>query len=100
MDTDSTGSHAPVPDERSAVSSARQAGLDQNGLCAHIACMSRNVNLDDEAVAALEAHRQGNESFSKVVKRLAPPPIKTFGDIKKLLDELDGPLFSVLETVK
>ncbi len=74
--------------------------LDEDGLCAHIACMSRNVNLDDEAVAALEAHRQGNESFSKVVKRLAPPPIKTFGDLEKFLDELDGPLFSDLETLK
>jgi hypothetical protein len=61
--------------------------------------MSRNVNLDDEAVAALEAHRQGNESFSKVVKRLAPPPIKTFGDLEKFLDQLEGPLFSDLETL-
>ena len=58
------------------------------------------MNLDDEAVAALEAHRQGNESFSKVVKRLAPPPIKTFGDLERFLDELDGPLFSDLEILK
>ncbi len=62
--------------------------------------MSRNVNLDDEAIAALEAHRRGNESFSRVVKRLAPPPIKTFGDLEKFLDQLDGPLFSELETLK
>jgi predicted CopG family antitoxin len=62
--------------------------------------MSRNVNLDDEAVAALEAHRRGNESFSRVVKRLAPPPIKTFGDLEAFLDQLDGPLFSDLETLK
>ena len=65
-----------------------------------MACMSRNVNLDDEAVAALKAHRHGNESFSKVVKRLAPPPIKTFGDLEKFLDQLEGPLFSDLETLK
>ena len=62
--------------------------------------MSRNVNLDDEAVAALEAHRQGSESFSKVVKRLVPPPIKTFGDLEKFLDQLEGPLFSDLETLQ
>jgi len=58
------------------------------------------VNLDDEAIAALEAHRRGNESFSRVVKRLAPPPIKTFGDLERFLDQLDGPLFSDLETLK
>jgi len=62
--------------------------------------MSRNVNLDDEAIAALEAHRRDNESFSRVVKRLAPPPIKTFGDLEKFLDQLEGPLFSDLETLK
>jgi predicted CopG family antitoxin len=62
--------------------------------------MSRNVNLDDEAVAALEAHRRGHESFSRVVKRLAPPPIKTFGDLERFLDQLEGPLFSDLETLK
>jgi len=56
--------------------------------------------LDDEAIAALEAHRRGNESFSRVVKRLAPPPIKTFGDLERFLDQLDGPLFSDLETLK
>ncbi len=61
--------------------------------------MSRNVNLDDEAIAALEAHRRGHESFSRVVKRLAPPPIRTFGDLQKYLDQLDGPLFSDLEAL-
>ena len=68
--------------------------------CAHIACMSRNVNLDDEAVAALQAHRRSGESFSKVVKRLAPPPIRTFGDLEKFLDQLDGPLFSDLDALR
>ena len=62
--------------------------------------MSRNVNLDDEAVAALEAHRRGQESFSKVVKRLAPPPIRTFGDLERFLDELEGPLFTDLEALQ
>lgn len=74
--------------------------LTAAGRCAHIACMSRNVNLDDEAVAALEAHRRGNESFSKVVKRLAPPPIRTLGDLERFLEELEGPLFSDLEALK
>ena len=60
--------------------------------------MSRNVNLDDEAVAALEAQLQGNEAFRKVVKRLVPPPIKTFGDLEKFLEQPEGPLFSDLET--
>jgi len=62
--------------------------------------MSRNVNLDDEAVAALEAQRREGESFSRVVKRLAPPPIKTFGDLETFLEQLEGPLFSDLETLK
>ena len=75
-------------------------GLTSMTGCARIACMSRNVNLDDEAVAALKAHRQGNESFSRVVKRLAPPPIKTFGDLERFLDQLEGPLFSDLEMLK
>ena len=57
------------------------------------------MNLDDEAIAALEAHRRGHESFSRVVKRLAPPPIRTFGDLQKYLDQLDGPLFSDLEAL-
>src|SRR5690349_15309755 len=78
----------------------RVSFLDMGGFCAHVACMSRNVNLDDEAVAALEAHRQGDESFSKVVKRLAPPPIKTFGDLERFLDQLEGPLFSDLEVLQ
>lgn len=60
----------------------------------HTTCMSRNVNLDDEAVAALEAHRRGKESFSKVVKRVVPPPIRTFGDLEQHLENIDGPLFS------
>ncbi|SPE51435.1 conserved hypothetical protein [Verrucomicrobia bacterium] len=62
--------------------------------------MSRNVNLDDEAVTALEAHRRGNESFSTVVKRLAAPPIRTFGDLERFLEEFEGPLFSDLEALK
>ena len=62
--------------------------------------MSRNVNLDDEAIVALEAHRRGNESFSKVVKRLAPPPIRTFGDLEKFLENTEGPLFSDLKVLR
>ncbi len=60
----------------------------------HTTCMSRNVNLDEEAVATLEAHRRGQESFSKVVKRVVPPPIQTFGDLERHLENIDGPLFT------
>lgn len=60
----------------------------------HTTCMSRNVNLDDDAVAVLEAHRRGRESFSKVVKRVVPPPIRTFADLERHLENIDGPLFS------
>jgi len=60
----------------------------------HTTCMSRNVNLDDEAVAALEANRRGQESFSKVVKRMVPPPIRTFGELERHLENIEGPLFS------
>ncbi len=56
--------------------------------------MGRNVNLDDEAVAALEAHRRGQESFSKVVKRVVPPPIRTFGELDRHLENAEEPLFS------
>lgn len=57
--------------------------------------MSKNVNLDDEAIAALEAHKREGESYSKVIKRVIPAPIRTFGDLEKALSEIDGPLFDL-----
>ena len=65
--------------------------------------MSKNVMLSDEAYTALAKHKRKDESFSDVVKRLAPPPLGTFGDLEKYLDNLEGPLFSdmsALERVK
>jgi predicted CopG family antitoxin len=58
-------------------------------------CMSKNVNLDDEAIATLEAHRRQGESYSKVIKRKIAPPIRTFGDLEKALDELEGPVIDI-----
>jgi predicted CopG family antitoxin len=63
-------------------------------MCMQTTCMSRNLNLYVEAVAALEAHRRGRESFSKVVKRVVPPPIRTFADLERHLANVEGPLFS------
>ena len=59
------------------------------------AYMSKNVNLDDDAIAALDAHRHEGESYSKVIKRKIAPPIRTFGDLEKALNEIDGPILDV-----
>jgi len=59
--------------------------------------------LSDEAYAALSKHKRRDESFSDVVNRLAPPPLNTFGDLEKYLQDLEGPLFSdmaALERIK
>lgn len=59
--------------------------------------------LSDQAYAALAKHKRKDESFSDVIQRLAPPPLGTFGDLEKYLDNLEGPLFSdmaALERVK
>ena len=62
--------------------------------------MSKNVMLSDDAYAALLKHKKANESFSDVIKRLAPPPIETFGDLEKHLENLNGPLFSDMEALR
>ena len=65
--------------------------------------MSKNVMLSDEAYAVLRAHKNKNESFSDVVKRLVPPLIRTFGDLEKHLENLDGSLnldFDALERIR
>ncbi|MBI4661982.1 MAG: hypothetical protein HY735_24435 [Verrucomicrobia bacterium] len=65
--------------------------------------MSKNVMLSDEAYAALLEHKKSNESFSDVVKRFVPPPIRTFGDLEKHLENIEGPLnvdIEVLERVR
>jgi len=65
--------------------------------------MSKNVILSDDAYATLLSHKRKKESFSEVVNRLAPSPIKTFGDLEKHLENLEGPLnidFEALERVR
>jgi predicted CopG family antitoxin len=61
--------------------------------------MSKNLMISDDAYAALLQYKKESESFSEVIKRLAPPPIRTFGDLEKYLDELDGPLFSDMKAL-
>lgn len=65
--------------------------------------MSKNVMLSEEAYAALLKHKRGDESFSDVVKRFVPPPIRTFGELEKHLENLEGPLnvdFDLLERIR
>jgi predicted CopG family antitoxin len=54
--------------------------------------MSKNVMLSDEAYQALIKHKKHGESFSDVVKRFVPSPIRTFGDLERHLQNLEGPL--------
>jgi len=65
--------------------------------------MSKNVMLSDEAYAALLKHKKPKESFSDVVKRFVPTPIRTFGDLERHLENLEGPLnvdFEVLDRIR
>jgi hypothetical protein len=62
--------------------------------------MSKNVMLSDDAYQALLEQKRKEESFSDVVKRLAPPPIQTFGDLQKHLENLQGPLFSDMDALR
>ncbi|HKQ37228.1 MAG TPA: antitoxin VapB family protein [Verrucomicrobiae bacterium] len=50
--------------------------------------------VSDEAYATLLKHKRATESFSDVIKRLAPLPIGTFGDLQRYLEHLEGPLLS------
>ena len=56
--------------------------------------------LSDAAYNALLRHKKEDESFSDVVKRLAPPPIETFGDLEEHLQNLEGPLFSDMAALR
>jgi len=62
--------------------------------------MSKNVMLSDQAYQALLKHKRKEESFSDVIRRLAPPPIETFGDLEKHLENLEGPLFSDMDALR
>jgi len=57
--------------------------------------------LSDDAYAALKAHRKGkDDSLSKIILRFVPRPIKTFGDLERHLDTIDGPLIPDLGAVR
>jgi predicted CopG family antitoxin len=62
--------------------------------------MSKNVMLSDEAYAALSKHKRAGESFSDVIKRLAPAPLETFGDLESYLNTIEGPLFPKIERIR
>jgi predicted CopG family antitoxin len=65
--------------------------------------MKKNVMLSEEAYDALLGQKENNESFSDAVKRLAPAPIRTFGDLERHLEKIEGPLnlgFKALERIR
>jgi predicted CopG family antitoxin len=55
--------------------------------------MSKPATLSEPAYAALMAHkREKNDSLSQIILRFVPPPIRTFEDLEKHLQNLDGPV--------
>ena len=66
--------------------------------------MSKPATLSDEAHAALLSQKKGKtESLSQVILRFVPSPIRTFGDLEKHLQNLEGPVnvdFKALERVR
>lgn len=66
--------------------------------------MSKPATLSDEAYRALVAQKQGKkESLSDIILRFVPRPIRTFGDLEKHLENLDGPIvvdYEALERVR
>ena len=48
--------------------------------------------LSDEAYAALKDQQGPQESLSQVILRFVPRPIKTFGDLERHLEQMDGPI--------
>lgn len=63
--------------------------------------MSKPAQLSEEAYEALKAHKQNpKESLSKVILRFVPPPIRTFGDLEKHLENFDGPVIPDLNAVR
>jgi len=66
--------------------------------------MSKPATLSDEAHAALLGQKRAkSESLSQVILRFVPKPIRTFGDLEKHLQNLDGPVnvdFKAFERVR
>lgn len=60
--------------------------------------MSKSAQLSEKAYAALHAaKRNEDESLSQVILRYVPPPIKTFGDLERHLDSLDGAVLEKMD---
>jgi|GraSoiStandDraft_59_1057299.scaffolds.fasta_scaffold500636_2 hypothetical protein len=53
-----------------------------------------------KAYKTVASHKRKDEGFSGVIKRLAPSPIKTFGELEKYLQHLEGPLFSDMPALR
>lgn len=51
--------------------------------------------LSDDAYEILKANKRSDESLSDVIKRYVPPPIRTFGDLEKHLQNFEGPIAGV-----
>jgi predicted CopG family antitoxin len=66
--------------------------------------MSKPATLSDEAYDALRAQKLGKkDSLSQVILRFVPRPIRTFGDLEKHLNSLEGPVnvdYEALERVR
>ena len=66
--------------------------------------MSKRAILSDEAYKALTAQKQGKaDSLSQVILRFVPRPIRTFGDLEKHFENVEGPVvvdYEALEHVR
>ena len=66
--------------------------------------MSKPATLSEEAYKILAANRKHpKESLSSVIMRFVPRPIRTFGDLEKHLDNVEGQMqvdFEALERVR
>ena len=66
--------------------------------------MSKPATLSDEAYKALQAQkRTKSESLSQIILRFVPHPIRTFGDLERHLENLEGPVnvdFAALDRIR
>src|SRR5207253_10245422 len=55
--------------------------------------MSKPATLSEEAYSRLVANKKHKrDSLSQVILRFVPPPIRTFGDLERHLNNLEGPV--------
>ena len=67
----------------------------------YISIMGKSAMLSDEAYARLQAAKEKKtESLSSVILRHVPPKIRTFGDLEKALEQIDGPILPDIEAVE